>query len=110
MKGVSYKGSDVVFAIGSGSLTVKNGNGKAITIIDARNKTTTETYSSGRRSNGLWFTEDDTNFISGSANLDDITAEKYSITDVETENIFAQNTSSVTAIAASTSDSVYAKI
>ena len=90
LKSVSYIGSDVVFAIGSGSLTIKNGNGKAITLIDANNRTTTATYSSSGRSgsSGMWFTEDDTNFISGGAQLDDIAAEKFSVTQIETPSNF----------------------
>ena len=86
-----YKNNDVVFTVGSGTLTVKNGKGKAITITDASNKTSTKTYTTGvtygsndtRSSNALWFTEDDTNFI-GETNLDAISSEKFSLTEVET--------------------------
>ena len=88
-----YKSNDVVFTVGSGTLTVKNGKGKAITITDAGNKTSTKTYMTGvvygtnaapgRNSNTLWFTEDDTNFL-GETNLDAISTEKYSLIDVET--------------------------
>ena len=86
-----YKSNDVVFTVGSGTLTVKNGKGKAITITDASNKTSTKTYTTGvtygsnssRSSNALWFTEDDTNFI-GETNLDAISSEKFSLTEVET--------------------------
>ena len=90
IKSTTYSGSDVIFGIGSGSLTVKNGNGKAITIIDAKNVTTTETYSSGRNGNAAvpWFAEGDTDFISGVARLDDISAENYSVTNIETDSDF----------------------
>ena len=116
----AYSGQNVVFTVGSGTLTVKNAKGKSISIVDASGKTSTKTYTTGvsYSSNGNaavpWFAEDDTNFISSAANLDDISAEKFSVTNVATsggvENIFAQNSSSVTAIAASTNASTYAKI
>lgn len=90
-----YKSNDVVFTVGSGTLTVKNGKGKAITITDFSNKTSTKTYTtgvvygtnaaSGRNLNALWFTEDDTNFISGAASrLDEISTADFSVTDAET--------------------------
>ena len=90
----SYKSSNVVFTVGSGTLTVKNGKGKSITITDAAGKTSTQTYTSGvsygsngvSGSNGLWFTEDDTNFISGETSLDAISAEKYAVTNFEQLN------------------------
>ena len=68
----SYSGSDVVFSVGSGSITVKNGNGQKITIVDAAGKTSTKTYSSvvsGR--SALWFADDD-NFITSAPALDSI--------------------------------------
>ena len=40
----SIKGSDVIFTIGEGTLTVKKGKGKKITIIDANGDETTEKY------------------------------------------------------------------
>ena len=36
---LSYSGNDVIFTIGSGTLTVKNGKGKKITVIDSNNTT-----------------------------------------------------------------------
>ena len=86
----AYSGQNVVFTVGSGTLTVKNGKGKSISIVDASGRTSTKTYTNGVSygSNGNvavpWFTEDDTNFVSGGANLDDISAEKFSVTNVET--------------------------
>ena len=68
----SYTGNDVVFTIGSGTLTIQNGKGKKITITDSNNKTTTQTYSgavSGR--SALWFA-DDNNFITSAPALDSI--------------------------------------
>ena len=88
----AYSGQNVVFTVGSGSLTVRNGKSKKITITDASGRTSTKTYTTGVSygSNGnaavTWFTEDDTNFISASANLDEISAEKFSVTNVESTN------------------------
>lgn len=87
-----YKSNDVVFTIGSGTITVKNGKGQAITITDTGNKTSTKTYTTGvtyssngtRSSNAMWFIEDDTNFIGNDSELDAISADKYSVTDIET--------------------------
>ena len=111
--GSSLSGSNVVLKTSAGNLTIKNGKNKNITVLDSAGTKTTKKYSNSG-SSALWFAEDDTNFISSSANLDDISAEKFSVTNVATssgvENIFAQNSSSVTAIAASTNASTYAKI
>ena len=46
-------GKDVVFTIGNGTLTVKNGKGKKITIVDANGKTTTKKYSSSSKTAAL---------------------------------------------------------
>ena len=60
----AYSGKDVVFTIGSETLTVKNVNGKNITITDSANKTTTKTYTNATytsstskmlESESLWF-------------------------------------------------------
>ena len=77
-----YKGNDVVFTIGSGSLTgtltVKNGKGKKISVTDSTNKTTT--YS---RTAALF---DDDNFLNDTPNLDSITEQKYSVTQIQPQN------------------------
>ena len=84
----AYSGKNVIFTIGTGTLTVQNGKGKKITTIDANNKSTTKTYSGAvSSSSALWFTEDDTSFISGGANLDAISEQKYSVTNVETPRV-----------------------
>lgn len=68
----SYAGNNVVFTIGSGTLTIQNGKGKKITITDANNKTTTQTYSSAvSGSSALWFADDD-NFTTSAPELDSI--------------------------------------
>ena len=41
----TISGSNVVFTVGSGTLTVKNGKGKKITIVDENGEETTKTYS-----------------------------------------------------------------
>ncbi len=89
----AYSGSNVIFTIGSGTLTVKNGKNKNITITDASNNTTTQKYSNMASSADLF--EDD-NFISGTARLEDIseiTADKYSVTEIQTTGYetFAQD-------------------
>ena len=66
----SYSENNVVFAVGSGTLTVKDGKGKKITIVDAAGKTSTQTYSgavSGR--SAMWFDDDD-NFTTNAPALD----------------------------------------
>ena len=40
----TYSDDDVIFKIGAGSITVKDGNGKNITIVDSNNNTTTQIY------------------------------------------------------------------
>ena len=67
----SYSGQNVIFTIGSGTLTVKNGKGKKITIVDANNNTTTKTYSGTSQTSGLLYEDD--NFIDGETKLDAIT-------------------------------------
>ena len=96
----SCSGSNVIFTVGSGTLTVQNGKGKKITITDANNKTTTQTYFGDRNSNALWFTEDDTSFISSSANLDAVTEKNYSVVNfsaTDFENFAQIETFSLTA-------------
>ena len=99
-----YSGRDVVFTIDDDSkktLTVKNGNGAKLTISENGAKATTELYSSSNGNATVpWFAEDDTNFI-GSASLSEITAEKYSVTQIETASDFetlAQEKISITCV------------
>ena len=72
-----YSGKDVTFKIGDGSLTVKNGKSQKISIE----------YTEDNLIYSSWFTEDDNNFITDDAQLDSITEEKYSVTNVETKEI-----------------------
>ena len=59
----SLKGSDVVLKTGSGSITVKNGKNKSITVIDSKGKSSSKVYgSSSSNYEEHWFTEDN-NFL-----------------------------------------------
>ena len=89
----TYSGNDVIFKIGGGTLTVKDGNGKAITIIDSSGNETTATYSNASaRTLELLY---DNNFMTDENNLDDITEAKYSVTDIQDNKVedFAQDSS-----------------
>ena len=55
----SVKGSDVILKIGSGSITLKNANGKEITVTDSSNDTTTQVYTNSKNFiEDSWFLED----------------------------------------------------
>ena len=74
----SYSNNDVIFNIGSGTLTVKNGSGKSISVTNSSN--VTKTYS---KTATLF---DDDNFISNDANLDSITEQKFTVQNIENQN------------------------
>ena len=74
ISGTSYSGSNVIFSVGDGSITVKDGKGKKITVIDAAGKTSTKTYSGAEANarqlsfagnSAMWFMEGDDNFTTG---------------------------------------------
>jgi len=69
----SYSGKNVIFTIGNGSLTVKNGKDKNISITD----------SSGVNARTLDILEDN-NFISAETQLSQITRQKFSVTQIQT--------------------------
>ena len=73
----SYSGKNVVFEIGNGSLTVKNGKGKKIIVTDGNNNT--QTYS---RTLDILY---DNNFMTDENNLDSITESKFAVTNIETK-------------------------
>ena len=81
-----YSGKNVIFEIGSGSLTVKNGKGKYIFVTDSSG---TKTYS---RTLDILY---DNNFMTDENNLDSITEQKYSVTEIQNYNAetFAQDSS-----------------
>ena len=74
----TYKGKDIIFKTGNGTLTVKNGKGKKISVTDSNNKI--KTYS---KTADLF---DDDNFISDDTSLDSITEQKISVTQIQTQN------------------------
>ena len=88
----AYKGDDVIFSVGSGSITVKDGNGKQISITDAKGVTTSEIYSNSANSRDYNLLEDN-NFVTDEFQLDDITEEKIDVTEIQTNNAetFAQD-------------------
>ena len=73
-------GKDIIFEIGSGTLTVKNGKDKNITFLDSTNKALTY-------SKTTYLFEDD-NFVTDSLNLDSITESKVAVQNIETQNNF----------------------
>ena len=80
----SVSGNNTILKIGSGSITLLNYTGEV--------KTSGVAVSG---SSAMWFTEDDTNFISNDAQLSDITQSEYSVTNIETASnfdTFAQDT------------------
>lgn len=85
----SISGSDVILTIGSsGTLTIKKGQNKYLTIV-SNGIATQKIYSNevfGSNSaisstSKLWFTEDDTNFIENTSQIDDIffTIDEYAV-------------------------------
>ena len=72
----SVKGRDLIVKVGSNSITVKNYASSKINLVRSG-------------SSSMWFTDDDTNFIDGSAKLDNISevsADNYSIAKVDVMN------------------------
>lgn len=76
----AYKGEDVIFNIGSSSITVKDGNGKNITITDANGVTTSEIYSNAKTLNLI----EDNNFMTDEFNLDEISEQIFEVTQIQT--------------------------
>ena len=66
----SYKGKDVIFEIGGGTLTVKNAKDKEITFTDSNAKTLDLLY--------------DNNFAVDDFGIDDITEQKFTVTEIQT--------------------------
>ena len=81
----SIKGSDVMLKIGSGSLTLKNAKGKAITITDANNKTTTKVYSNttSKFNDSEWWFLEDTEDYSATSDLTSILNDEQQISLIE---------------------------
>ena len=75
-------GKNVVFTIGDGSITVKNGKNTNITVIDSSGKTNIYRNNALKSTSAL-IAED--NFISAD-NLDSIVDNKFAVADIQTEN------------------------
>ena len=87
---VNYNGNDVIFETDEGSITVIDGVGKKITTVIGT-KTTTQTYSAtNARTFDLFH---DNNFISDDTNLDSITEQKFTVTEIQPneDKTFAQD-------------------
>ncbi len=87
--GASISGSNVVFALDNSTVTVKGGKNKNITVIDSDGNESTQKYSTTTISESIFF--DDTNFLSTSAQIDDISAiteTNYSVSDIETSTSY----------------------
>lgn len=78
-------GKDVIFSVGTGSITVKNGKGKKITVVDSNGNTKTYSKNSSANTAELWFTADDTNFATSFAQIDSIT--KNGLSDYSLGNV-----------------------
>ena len=94
IKKVSYSDyGDVIFTIGSGTLTLKYCKGKEITIIDSKGKVTTKTYGSSSAQTAELFAEN--NFATAD-NLsaivkNNLTATDYKISAQNFENLTQKN-------------------
>ncbi|MBO4401828.1 MAG: calcium-binding protein [Selenomonadaceae bacterium] len=87
----SISGTNVVFTIGSGTLTVRGARGRNITVIDASGRETTQKYSNAVYGSSAMLFSDD-NFIGGGTSLDEITQKNYSVTNFSATSLenFAQ--------------------
>ena len=97
----SLKGSDVVLKIGSGSITIKSGKNKSITVVDSKGKSTSKVYGTSSKNyvEKLWFETDD-NFINDEINAitqqnvisdDKINNAAGQLIDHDTDNILLNN-------------------
>ena len=81
ISGTSYKGKDVIFKVGDGTLTVKNSKGNEISVTDSSGKT--QTYA---KTLDLLY---DNNFLADEFGIDDIsevTETNYSVGQIEYSN------------------------
>lgn len=80
---------------GNGTLTVKNGKGKKITIEDSEGNITTKKYSASLNSSAMWFAEEN-NFVTAD-NLSRITENNFMLTafdkisSTNSENLVQEN-------------------
>ena len=79
----TIKGDVYFYTDDGGSIQIKDGEYiDKITVIDSNGKSKVYSANSSSGSNGYWFTDDD-NFISDAAQLDEISSEDYSVTNLE---------------------------
>ncbi len=94
----SFSNKDLTLKLSTGSTaTIKGGKGQKLTFIDSNSKTTTKTYS---KTLDLMY---DDKFVTDEFELDDITEEKFDVTEIQTtENENIDGADSI--VAASTFD------
>ena len=80
LKSTYVSGTDVIFQTDNGTLTVKDGANKKITVKNSIGKTTTQTYS---RTLELF---DSNNFLTDTPNLDSITEQKFTVQNIENQD------------------------
>ena len=74
-------GADIIYKTSEGNITLKNGKGKTLNLIDANGE---ELYLNGRVAENIWFLEDDNNFVA--SDIASITEEKFAVTNIETQD------------------------
>ena len=81
----SYSGKNITFTLDNkNSFTVKNARGKEITITDASGATATEIYPTVKANAQTYDLLYDNNFVTDEFALDDITEEKFEVTEIQT--------------------------
>lgn len=83
IKNYSISGENVLLETDNGTLTIQDGVGKEITIINSNNKITRQTYSDANARTLELF--DSSNFLNDVVNLDSIMAKKFEMQNIETE-------------------------
>ena len=82
----AVNGQDVIFTTEKGKITVEGGAGVEITTLDSKNKATKQKYTSASAQT-LDLLYDD-NFVTDDFGIDDITAPKFEVQNIETQNNF----------------------
>ena len=81
----SYSGKNITFTLNNdNSFTVKNAKGKALTIKDASGATSTQVYEVQKANAQTYNLLYDNNFVTDEFALDDITEEKFEVTQIQT--------------------------
>ena len=79
----SYSGNDLIFTTANGNLTVKDAAGKKITVTDSSGNTTTQIYSNINVNARTLSLFDSNNFLSDEPAIDDISENKFAVTDIQ---------------------------